>query len=188
MTGRTVIFMLLLSLALVSCGDGTSDTASPPPCPVPETRVEDNDCTTASVAAAVCSKYCFDSLRNQLKNSLVRSTLTDALQDWLDTVERPFENALVRHHDQFCESQSDVSEDLFSIADLDNPPDPVFSSGAVGNLPGGYWWYNVQVIIRDDGTVGCNASSVYSAENRINLESSRAFPIITGPGGYHVCD
>ena len=186
MTGRTVIFMLLLSLALVSCGDGTSDTA-PPPCPIPRTQVEDNDCTTASVAAAVCSKYCFDSLRNQL-NSLGRSDLTDGLRVWIDTVERPFENALVRHHDQFCASQSDVSEDIYSIADLDNPPLPVFSE-AVGNFPRGYWWYNIQVIIRDDGTVGCNASTVYSATNSIDLESGRTLsPIITGPGGYHVCD
>ena len=30
MTGRIVIFMLLLSLALVSCGDGISDTGPPP--------------------------------------------------------------------------------------------------------------------------------------------------------------
>ena len=187
MTGRTVIFMLLLSLALVSCGDGTSDTA-PPPCPIPRTQVENNDCTTASVAAAVCSKYCFDSLRNQL-NTLGRSTLTDALRVWIDAVERPFENALVRHHDQFCMSQSDVSDDIFSIDDLDNPPPPVPSEAIGTLLPAGYLWYNVQVIIRDDGTVGCNARSVYSETNSIDLESGRALsPIITGPGGYHVCD
>ncbi len=185
MTGRIVIFMLLLSLALVSCGDGISDT-TPPPCPVPETRVEDNDCTTASVVAAVCSKYCFDSLRNQL-NGLGRSDFTDALRVWIDAVERPFENALVRHHDQFCASQSDVSEDIFQIADLDNPPLPVFSDTPIAALRG-YWWYNIRVIIRDDGTVGCSASSVRSETNSIDLASGMAFPLITGPGGYHVCD
>lgn len=183
MTGRTVIFMLLLSLALVSCGDGTSDTA-PPPCPVPETRVEDNDCTTASVAAAVCSKYCFDSLRNQLnaqgRTGLLDSGLVSQLNGWIDKVERPFEDALVRHHDQFCASQSEVSEDIFQVADLDDLPDPISTFG-------GWWWYNIRVIIRDDGTVGCSASSVRSGTNSIDLESSTSFPIVTGQGGYHAC-
>lgn len=188
MTGRIVIFMLLLSLALVSCGDGISDTG-PPPCPVPETRVEDDDCTTASVVAAVCSKYCFDSLRNQLnglaRQAFISTDLTDALRAWIDDVERPFENALVRHHDQFCASQSDVSEDIFQVADLDNLPSPVFFDTPVAR---GYWWYNVRVIIRDDGTVGCSANSVRNTTNSIDLASGTPSPLITGPGGYHVCD
>lgn len=180
MTGRIVISMLLLSLALVSCGDGTSDSGQDP-CPIPQTRVEDNDCTTASVAAAVCSKYCFDSLRHQLGTGLPQD-ITDAARKWLNDVERPFEDALVRHHDEFCESQTASSDDVFQIADLDNLPAPFAALG-------GYVWYNISVIIHGDGTVGCNASSVLQTQENMDPATRvGSYALVRGPGGYHACD
>lgn len=174
--------MLLLSLALVSCGGGGGDETSdsgPDPCPIPQTRVEDNDCTTASVAAAVCSKYCFDSLRHQL--GALSPSLAAAARKWIDSVERPFENALVRHHDEFCESQSGTSDDVFSIADLDNLPAPFAALG-------GYVWYNISVIIHGDGTVGCNASSVLQTQENMDLATRvGSYALVRGPGGYHAC-
>ena len=170
-------------------------------CPATRTvDVEEGNCRTAGVAAAVCARFCFDALHNDL---MVRAILIGDqdfrnLFNWLVDVEPRFEAALVRHHDQFCAERSAVSEDVFETTDLSgltavdaSASRNVFPSFGI-NATNRWWYYDVSVIIREDGKVGCRASRVHRASEDVYsplTDSDQVVPVVSeGDGdGYHIC-
>lgn len=170
-------------------------------CPAERTvGVEEGNCRAAGVAAAVCSRFCFDVLRNNLSIQAVTDSLQNQdfenLWDWLGDMEPRFEAAVVRHHDEFCATHSDVSDDIYETTDLPGltPVDVSASIPAGTNNNRKWWWYDVKVVIHGDGSVGCRASLVKRTSENIyspltsDPEKDEVVHVVReGADGYHVC-
>ena len=158
--------------------------------------VEEDNCRSAGVAAAVCSRFCFAALNNDLSIRIGLGLIEDqdfeGLGGWLDDMEPRFEAALVRHHDQFCAERSGVSVDVFETTDLPGLTPVDASASTPDGSDNRWWWYDVKVIIREDGKVGCRASMVRRASENIYsplTDSDQVVPVVSeGEGdGYHIC-
>ena len=159
--------------------------------------VEEDNCRSAGVAAAVCSRFCFAALSNYLSARIGTGQIEDqdfeSLADWLVDMEPRFEAALVRHHDQFCAERSGVSVDVFETTDLPGLTPVDASASTPDGSDNRWWWYDVKVIIREDGKVGCRASMVRRASQNIYSPPAPSDQVVTvvsdraGGDGYHIC-
>lgn len=167
-------------------------------CPAGRTvDVEEDNCRTAGVAAAVCSRFCFDALRNDLSVRIGLRTIQNQdfenLWSWLNDMEPRFEATVVRHHDQFCAERSGVSDDVFETTDLPGlTPVDASASTTPQASDNRWWWYDIKVIIREDGKVGCRASIVKRASENVYsppAPSDQVEPVISdlAGDGYHIC-